>query len=815
MAAIKRIHPVLLFVLFFNVSVFAQEEPVQSDPVLRIGYIADLGQVLGMDGSKAFPFGFATELLTEIAELEEIRLEWIPASWNNLFPQLLSGEVDGVPNITDTRERRQILQFPDEYLFLTWSTLYVLDHYELESMIQLHGARVGLVQNDQNSAGFKQYIESFEIFPEYIQYSSFDEAAKALLNGKILGFAGAAPELFNIDFPGFRSSGIYFNPNKLSIAFSSSTDPVLVDKISQRLVLLKQDPDSLYYRLVDQYGLRQWRTWRRPIPVWVVFLMILLVCLIFGALLVAFLFRRQVKIKSGELLQEEIKLDSAADLASLGYLEIDFEKNTLLLSHQAVIISGMTVTPEQPLPIRPIIRMLAPDERKGLLREFLTSQQERREFRVLYQVPPELADSTHRWLEVKTIHQYRNGRPSLSFGVIQNVTDWVSAQEELQAKEQQLQHAQKMESIGLLAGGIAHDFNNMLGAILGLAELIQLELGDQSDSGEHARQIVSTAGRAADLTQQLLTFARKGISQFNPVDLHDVVSAVVTIAERTFDKTIEITSDLGALQPCVFGDDSLLQSALLNLLINSRDALPEGGNIHFKSDMVRLSQGQCDASSFELEPGIFVKLTLEDNGCGIHQDQLNHIFDPFFTTKKVGKGTGLGLAAVYGTVVDHKGAVYVYSSPGSGSRFEMLFPVSTEPCVGSSIVKTESAAGLSGLTALIVDDEPSVRTMTEANLRKVGMNTLTASDGLEGIRMFRSRHHEIDVVVLDVVLPELGGLEVMKQMKEIKPDVRVLVISGYTKDQSVNALLQAGARAFLKKPFRRTDLCDSLAAILL
>jgi PAS domain S-box-containing protein len=268
-----------------------------------------------------------------------------------------------------------------------------------------------------------------------------------------------------------------------------------------------------------------------------------------------------------------------------------------------------------------------------------------------------------------------NGKPVGSQGLLRDISERKAALMERENLEQRLRHSEKMEAIGQLAGGIAHDFNNHLTGIMGWADSIRIASAQNSEISESARNIISVSRRAADLVSKLMVFARQGTYQRVRVNLHSILSEVAAILTSSIDKRIIVTSLFEAKQPVITGDSTQLESAFLNLGINARDALPDGGEISFSTRDISLTKTDCDGSLFHIKPGPHIEITVTDNGTGIRPENLKRIFDPFFTTKDVGKGTGMGLAAVYGTVANHSGSIDVSSKVGKGSTFRILLPV--------------------------------------------------------------------------------------------------------------------------------------------
>lgn len=387
------------------------------------------------------------------------------------------------------------------------------------------------------------------------------------------------------------------------------------------------------------------------------------------------------------------------------------------------------------------------------------------------------------------------------------------AQEEKTRLQEQLIQSQKMDAIGQLAGGVAHDFNNMLGGILGAAELLSIDPNmPVARRREFLDLIISTARRGADLTRQLLTFSRKGLGKPVRVNCAEVIGETVAILRRTIDKAITVSVHNRSLSSEIMGDPSLLQSVFLNLGINASHAMPSGGTLTYTLSNRELDQTEAICRQFKLKEGGYLEIAVEDTGCGMSPEVQTHIFEPFFTTKEQGKGTGLGLSAVYGAVRDHNGAVSLYSEEGSGTIFNLYFPL-TEKQDPAGITETPHAVRGTG-RILVVDDEEIIRETAKGILESLGYQVMTASDGPEGIAMIKNQGDAIDLVLLDMIMPVMGGRETFNQMKRFKPDMKIAVSSGFSRDRTLCEMTALGLDGFIRKPYNRYELSCAVAEIL-
>jgi PAS domain S-box-containing protein len=383
---------------------------------------------------------------------------------------------------------------------------------------------------------------------------------------------------------------------------------------------------------------------------------------------------------------------------------------------------------------------------------------------------------------------------------------------ELRKLEEQLQQSQKMEAIGTLAGGIAHDFNNILSGVLGYASLLRRHTEAGSQLAHYAEMVEKSAERGALLAGQLLAFSRKGKRFVQDVDVHQLIDDVVEIFERTIDRKIAVYSRKNAVASAISGDPGQIQQVLMNLCINAKDAMPDGGYLLISTETVQLDQAFCRANEC-LAPGPYLEIKVEDSGEGMSEQTKQRLFEPFFTTKEEGKGTGLGLSMVYGTVKSHGGLISVDSEPGRGAAFSVLLPLKickpTEERVCSEPVPKMKTGMI-----LVVDDEEIIRYLLSEMLRELGFEVLTAEDGIEGVDIYRDYASEVDIVLIDMIMPRMNGKETFLEMKKINPNVKAILSTGYTKDEMVREALDHGIAGFIQKPYRVEELSQVLAAAL-
>ena len=366
--------------------------------------------------------------------------------------------------------------------------------------------------------------------------------------------------------------------------------------------------------------------------------------------------------------------------------------------------------------------------------------------------------------------------------------------------EAQLRQAQKMEAIGRLAGGVAHDFNNLLTAIEGHATLLLSEMAEASSLRRDVEDIRKAGHRAADLTRQLLAFSRKQILEEQKVDLIHTTVELETMLRRLVPERISVESRASAGEVVVRADPGQLQQIVMNLVMNAADAIEDSGTITLQVDAVDLSPREVAAIPWHVDPGPYARLTVQDTGTGMSQEEMRHIFEPFFTTKPLGRGTGLGLATVFGVVKQSGGHILVTSTPGCGTTFQVLLPRLDEEPDRLEAPETHLLRSSESRVLLLVEDDAAVRAVTRRILERAGYTVLEADSGRGALDVADRNRGAIDLVISDVVMPNLGGVELQKRLKEDHPDLKVILMSGYSEAEVRAEIREAGA-AFLSKPF--------------
>ncbi|MEN9938154.1 MAG: hypothetical protein RLZZ387_4733 [Chloroflexota bacterium] len=515
-----------------------------------------------------------------------------------------------------------------------------------------------------------------------------------------------------------------------------------------------------------------------------------------------------------ELLANQAHFTGIIDTAMDAIITVDDDQRVLLFNTAAEQIFGYH---SGEIIGQPLDRLLPPQHRAnhaGHIRHFGETGVTRRSMR-----SPGILNALRRSGEQfpieATIAQFTSDGRHFFTVILRDISERVRAEQERHEFEHKLQETQRLESLGVLAGGIAHDFNNLLAGVLGNADLALEELPPGAPAHEELIQIHTIAQRAAELTRQMLAYSGRGHFVISYVDLSTLVSEMLRLLETSLPRTATLRHIRGQDEQIVEVDATQIRQVVMNLVINAGEALDEGPGEIVVTTERRARRDASYAAAFvapDLAPGPYVVLSVTDTGHGISEENLSRIFEPFFTTKFTGRG--LGLAAVLGIVRGHRGALYVQTAPGAGTTFDVYLPAAEATEDVEEITLLASAAQRHGRTVLVIDDEEGVRTLVARTLERDGVATLVAADGQMGVDLFRSRAPEIDGVILDMTMPRMSGRETCQAIWQIRPEVPVVLISGYSAQEIAGAFPEAALAAVLQKPFRTTDLRTAVRRML-
>ncbi|HJV64196.1 MAG TPA: response regulator [Geomonas sp.] len=502
--------------------------------------------------------------------------------------------------------------------------------------------------------------------------------------------------------------------------------------------------------------------------------------------------RKRAEADLGEVTR---RLQLATASAHLGIFDWDIGKNLMIWDDRMLELYGLPK--DGNLGYQRWLELVHPDDRERAKATVDAARESQREFEMEHRILR--PDGSVRHVQASgLVIRDAGGRATRMIGINQDV----STQKLL---EEQLRQAQKMEAIGQFAGGIAHDFNNILTAIVGFASMTQLKMREDDPLRANVEQVLSAADRAAGLTQSLLTFSRKQVLNLRPVSLNDIIRKVEKFLGRIIGEDIKLEMVFKQDEIVVYADSGQVEQILLNLATNVRDAMPQGGVFSIVTEQVEIDQEYIDFYGNGV-PGSYARMAVSDNGIGMDAETKKRIFEPFFTTKEVGKGTGLGLSIVYGIVKQHNGFINVYSEPGRGTTFSIYLPLAK----GEQLAKAEQPAAeypVGGTeTILLAEDDAVVRELSRSVLTEFGYRVIQAGNGEEAVQRFLENQDDIQLLLLDIVMPRMNGKEAYDEIRKLRPGVKALFLSGYPAEVIGNTgLVEEGANLIMK-PVHPQDL---------
>ena len=506
----------------------------------------------------------------------------------------------------------------------------------------------------------------------------------------------------------------------------------------------------------------------------------------------------------------EARLKKAQETAKIGNWEYDISTGKVWGSEEAFRIYGIERTSEF-LPLDEVeICIIEAKRVNEALVDLIT---EKKTYDIEFEINPKNRDDLTLIHSIAELVSDDCGNPVKVLGVIQDITEQRRVENEKAKLQSQLQQAQKMEAIGTLAGGVAHDFNNLLQAINGYTQLLLMEKSAKDSDYTSLMAIQNSGMRASELVRSLLLFSRKAETERKLLELNIEVEHARRILERTIPKMVNISFYPGSRLWPVMADPVQIEQILLNLGTNAADAMPDGGKLILETDNKTID-AKYAKKHLNAQPGRYVLLTISDTGHGMDRETQSKIFEPFFTTKEIGKGTGLGLASVYGIVQSHGGYIRCYSEVDQGTTFKIYFPAIVQPAIKETKDVEPKPVPKGTETILLVDDEEAIRGFAQKALMKFGYKVMTASTGEEALEVYRSHSGAIDLVITDIGMPGMGGHKFLQELLEANPEAKVIIASGYPINGQVKHSMDTGAAGYIEKPYQLSDLLNTVRAVL-
>ncbi len=807
---------VFLFCLFLQWNLAS---PVDAAGRLKVGVHEN--RPLAFVDADGHAKGFLIDILEYIGAKEGWRLDYIPGSLTECLERLKKGEIDLVVGIEYSRERNEVYDFTYEAIFSDWGAVYSQGDSDINQIVNLDNKKIAVVHDDIHYHNLRKLAEQLKLKCRFIEAYEYDAVLELIARKKV--DAGVVNRLYGLEFEtnyNVSRSPIIFSHTEVHFAVPKKKHRALIRAIDKHLAPLKIDKSSIYHQALDKWTPTKVK-WQ--LPKWFVGILAAAGGLVLLFLVTGLILRAQVKAKTAEL--SLINQELLAEIAERKRVE-----EALRLTQFSVDNAGDAAF------------WMGPDAKFFYVNDTACSSLGySREELLSMTVPdidlnlPAVAWPEH-WQEVRSRgsfivesqHRTRDGRVfpvEITVNYLEfegkeynclfarDISERKEAEKEKERMQVQLRQAQKMEAVGTLAGGIAHDFNNLLQAVQGYAQLLLLKM-DDDDSGQRGlQQIVRAATRGAELTQQLLTFSRKIESELQPIDFNREVENVRLLLERTIPKMIEVEFSLAEDLKMVNADPGQVAQILVNLAVNAKDAMPDGGKLTVETANIILDQDYCKIHRVA-NPGNYVQLTVTDTGHGMDKMTIEHIFEPFYTTKETGKGTGLGLATVYGIVKSHNGHIVCYSEPDEGTTFKIYLPTIDSTEEARKVEEHMTAPEGGSETILLVDDEEPIRSLGTQILEEFGYTVLTAADGESALQLYSEEQKQIDLVILDLIMPGMGGKLCLVELLKINFEAKVAIASGYSPDGPTREILKNGAKGFISKPYDLRQLLKVVREVL-
>ncbi|MGD9733228.1 MAG: transporter substrate-binding domain-containing protein [Desulfamplus sp.] len=790
--------------------------------------------------------GFFPDILNYIALKEGWEITYITGSWSDCLRRIETGEIDIQVSIAYSKEREAALNF-SKHLIMDWASIFKQKGSSISTIFDLKNKVVSVVKSGITTDDFKRVIEQFNIKCRLIEKNENIENLEAVHNKE--ADAGVCPNIYGTTVENnynIETTPIVFSPIKLGFAVNKKGNQELLLVINRYIEDMKKDEDSIYYNIRDRWisGSKK----DNIFPKWLFPVMWILSALFITLAVFNVVLKKRVVAKTAELVAANRKLALSEDNYRILLEQAKDEIKERKIAEESLRQSEekfKAVFEQAPIGI--IIsdsKSVVLDCNAHLASIFGAVKEQYYGMNLLERLPEgnvrqNLADALadyeiHRYegtytsvLTAKPLHLSilsKKVSPDLMINILMDMTKNKEVEEENLKLQEQLLQSHKIESIGRLAGGVAHDFNNMLGVIIGHAELL-IDRSDITESVSNGlKAIQNAANRSADLTKQLLAFARKQTINPQIINLNEAVEGMLSMIERLIGEDIDLiwigSQNVGKVEI----DPAQIDQIIINLCVNAKDAILDKaqyealktGRITIETGKAVIDKSYC-VDNFDAKPGRYLILAVSDNGCGIENERLPMIFDPFFTTKEVHKGTGLGLASVYGIVKQNRGFINVYSELGEGTTFRIYLPeycdddnTNVDDTAEYSIQELPEAGDE---TILLVEDELWLLELGETMLKRLGYTVLTASSPKEAVNIAENYPNKIDLLLTDVIMPEMNGRELAKKLAGIRPNLKSIFMSGYTANVIAHHGVLDQDIYFIQKPFSIQELSKQIREV--
>jgi len=793
--------------------------------------LADQGRVLLFRGDDSYPpyeylaqnglpAGFNIDIVRAVAQVMGLEIEIDLGPWNEVRADLEKGRIDALTGMYYSPERDRLVDFSAPHIINSYA-VFVRRGSSIGSLEQVRGKRIIVQRGDMGD----DYVTAQQLSPHVVRVVNPEEALNLLASGR--EDCAFLPRLLGL-----------FLAHKLGLGDIKAVGPPLLSQnycfavregevelvaiLNEGIGLIKQSGE--YDRIYQKwFGAYEKKTNLPRLLKYLAFILVPLLLLLALVLGWSWSLRRTVAARTKELtaelavrrrteqalLESEERYRTAIESSIDGVALVHGDKH-IFVNRRFAEIYGYG-SPGEMLGL-PISALVHPDDLE-LVAGYARQRQACQTAPSRYEHLGLTRDGRTINVEVSASRIIYQGREvSLSF--IRDITEDKQRERERQELEARLRQAQKMESLGTLAGGIAHDFNNILSAIFGYTELALEGVKTGASPSPLLKEVLKAAERAKALVRQILTFSRRVESEFRPFDLNKEVIPIKKMLERILPRMITIETRLGGDLWLIQGDSAQLGQVLMNLGTNAGEAMPEGGRLLIETGNLILHPEDRRPQP-DLAPGDYVFLKVADTGVGMDQVTMDQMYDPFFTKKEIGRGTGLGLAMVYGVVKSHGGHIACSSRLGQGTTFTIYLPALRavdRPLTEKGPADQELPRGSE--TILLVDDEAALRDLGRIFLSRQGHEVLTAASGEEALEIYRARGAEIDLVILDISMPGMGGHKCLAELLKLNPEARVIIASGYSRNGGLKDVLAAGASGIVDKPFTLREMVRTVREVL-
>lgn len=777
--------------------------------------------------------GFYVDFLKEIAKREGWNIEYVYGNWSDGLSRIKSGEVDVLTNVAYTEERAGFMDYPKTPLLTVWAELYVPTGSSIDNIRQVKGKKIALMKGDFNAANFRNLVEKFEIPCQLVEYGNFEEVFQAIAShqadGGVVNNTFGAAKQHEYDL---KSSGVIFNPFDIYFTVAKGKNRQILETLDKYLVAWRTAESSPYHQARERWAHGTAST-IQVIPSWLRNAFILFLGVSGVAIAFIVMLRIQVKRKTAQLKSECAERQMAQEALEEQTAQLEEEVEDRIRAEadlqasekrfrellENVQMLALTLDTEGTITFcNNFLAQLSGWEKEDIVGKnwfetFIPEQVDTQIKTVFNNVLSGNTNASHFENQIIT----RDGKirtivwdntmlhnPDESIAGVASIGIDVTDHRHL---EEQLRHAQKMEAIGQLAGGVAHDFNNILTVIMGYANLLSLGSNLDTRQRDAIEQITSSSEKAAQLTRGLLAFSRKQLLEFKIADLNQIMQHVQKFLVRIIGEDVQLKLIINDLKLPVSVDSGQIEQVLINLATNARDAMQKGGILTIETGIREIDAAAEHVHGFDtVMPGRYACITVSDTGGGMDAETCARIFEPFFTTKEVGKGTGLGMAIVYGIVRQHNGFINVYSEPDIGTTFRVHLPL-VEGIQGEREEKPVPAPPQGGNeTILLAEDDAAVRRLVSTVLAQFGYDVIAAEDGQAAVDLFAANRDRIALIVMDMIMPKKNGKEAYAEICQLKPGVRILYCSGYTAEFMQNRGVSEEGIELVMKPVQPMEL---------